>query len=86
MQDEFHISNMHAAEDQEQIRALLENVKQSESIIDGEALTPEDMTVNLLKHQRLGLAIGCYKLKTPQKKGVCLLTIWAWVKQFKLLH
>ncbi|EJS41636.1 uls1p [Saccharomyces arboricola H-6] len=68
MQDEFHISNMHAAEDQEQIRALLENVKQSESIIDGEALTPEDMTVNLLKHQRLGLH-WLLQVENSAKKG-----------------
>ncbi|CAI4051850.1 translocase ULS1 SKDI_15G3370 [Saccharomyces kudriavzevii IFO 1802] len=68
MQDEFHISNMHAAEDQEQIRALLENVKQSETIIDGEALTPEDMTVNLLKHQRLGLH-WLLQVENSAKKG-----------------
>ncbi|AJT76506.1 Uls1p [Saccharomyces cerevisiae YJM451] len=68
MQDEFHISNMHAAEDQEQIRALLENVKQSESIIDGEALTPEDITVNLLKHQRLGLH-WLLQVENSAKKG-----------------
>ncbi|QHS76289.1 translocase ULS1 [Saccharomyces paradoxus] len=70
MQDEFHISNMHAAEDQEQIRALLENVKQSESIIDGEALTPEDMTVNLLKHQRLGLHWLLQVESSPKKGGL----------------
>lgn len=46
----------------------LENVKQSESIIDGEALTPEDMTVNLLKHQRLGLH-WLLQVENSAKKG-----------------
>lgn len=49
------ITNVHSAQDQEQIRSLLENLKQSEDEVEGEALTPEGMTVNLLRHQRLGL-------------------------------
>lgn len=49
------ITNVHSVQDQEQIRSLLENLKQSEDEVEGEALTPEGMTVNLLRHQRLGL-------------------------------
>ncbi|EDO15871.1 hypothetical protein Kpol_1009p17 [Vanderwaltozyma polyspora DSM 70294] len=51
----YGIANIHAADDQQQIRDLLDTLKQDESIIEGESLTPEGMTVNLLKHQRVGL-------------------------------
>ena len=52
---QYGVLNIHAADEQEHIRELLENLKQDEMEIEGEALTPEGMTVNLLQHQRLGL-------------------------------
>lgn len=49
------ISNIHNAEDQENIRELLANVKENEDQIEGEEMTPDELTINLLKHQRIGL-------------------------------
>lgn len=62
------ISNIHSGQDQEQIRALLENLKETEDEIEGEALTPEGMTVNLLRHQRLGLQ-WLLNAETSKRKG-----------------
>lgn len=67
-QNDIHVANIHAAEDQEHIRALLENVKQDEAEIEGEALTPEELTVNLLKHQRVGLQ-WLLNVEKSKKKG-----------------
>lgn len=66
--NDINVANIHAAEDQEHIRALLENVKQDESEIEGEALTPEDLTVNLLKHQRVGLK-WLFNVEKSRKRG-----------------
>lgn len=65
-----NISNIHSTEDQEHIRALLENVKQDESEIEGETMTPEDLTVNLLKHQRIGLHWLLNVEKSSKKGGI----------------
>lgn len=51
----LQIANVQSQKDQVQIRELLESLKQDEHEIEGEALTPDGLTVNLLKHQRLGL-------------------------------
>ncbi|CCD24388.1 translocase ULS1 NDAI_0D00740 [Naumovozyma dairenensis CBS 421] len=68
VKDQYRVANVMAADDQEHIRELLQNVKQSESEIEGEALTPEDMTVNLLRHQKLGLH-WLLKIEQSRKKG-----------------
>lgn len=69
-ENSINVANIHAAEDQEHIRALLENVKQDESEIEGETLTPEDLTVNLMKHQRVGLKWLCNVEKSRKKGGI----------------
>lgn len=64
----FQVANVYSADDQEQIRSLLENIKQNEDEIEGETLTPEELTVNLLKHQRIGLQ-WLLKVESSKKKG-----------------
>lgn len=66
--DNFQVANVYSADDQEQIRSLLENIKQDEDEIEGETLTPEDLTVNLLKHQRVGLQ-WMLNVENSKKKG-----------------
>lgn len=65
-----NVSNIHSSEDQEHIRALLENVKQDESEIEGETMTPDELTVNLLKHQRIGLQWMLNVEKSSKKGGI----------------
>lgn len=62
------LTNIHDINDQKQIRELLNSVKQSENVIEGEAMTPEEMTVNLLKHQKLGLQ-WLLNVEDSSKKG-----------------
>ncbi|QLL35006.1 hypothetical protein HG536_0H03820 [Torulaspora globosa] len=64
----FQVANVYSADDQEQIRSLLENIKQDEDEIEGETLTPEELTVNLLKHQRIGLK-WLLNVENSRKKG-----------------
>ncbi|QLQ82128.1 hypothetical protein HG537_0G03830 [Torulaspora globosa] len=64
----FQVANVYSADDQEHIRSLLENIKQDEEEIEGETLTPEELTVNLLKHQRIGLQ-WLLKVEGSKKKG-----------------
>ncbi|CCF59268.1 hypothetical protein KAFR_0G02340 [Kazachstania africana CBS 2517] len=66
--DETGLANIHNISDQEHIRELLMNVKQTESETEGEVLTPEQMTVNLLKHQRIGLK-WLLNVESSKKKG-----------------
>ncbi|CDH14933.1 related to ATP-dependent helicase ULS1 [Zygosaccharomyces bailii ISA1307] len=65
-----NISNIHSLQDQEHIRALLENVKQDESEIEGEAMTPEELTINLLKHQRIGLQWLVHVEQSSKRGGI----------------
>lgn len=65
-----NLANIHSTEDQEHIRALLENVKQDESEIEGETMTPDELTVNLLKHQRIGLQWLLNVEKSTKKGGI----------------
>lgn len=51
----LQMSNIYNVQDNESLRNLLEGLKQHETEIEGEELTPEELTVNLLKHQRRGL-------------------------------
>ena len=53
--DHHSIANIHDTEDREFIRELLSSIKQSEEEVEGETLTPQEMTVNLLRHQKMGL-------------------------------
>lgn len=64
----FNMGNIHDVNEQKQIRELLSSFKSSENDIEGEELTPEDMTVNLLKHQRLGLR-WLLDVEESNKKG-----------------
>lgn len=64
----FNMGNIHDVNEQKQIRELLSSFKSSENNIEGEELTPEDMTVNLLKHQRLGLK-WLLDVEASNKKG-----------------
>lgn len=64
------ISNIHDSEDKEYIRELLANIKETENEIEGEEMTPEDLTVNLLKHQRLGLYWLLQVEKSKKKAGL----------------
>lgn len=66
--NQFRVANILAGDDQEHIRELLQNVKQTESESEGETLTPEDMTVNLLKHQKIGLH-WLLNVEASKKKG-----------------
>lgn len=47
--------NIYAGQKSEDLRLLLESIKTTEEEIEGESLTPDQMTVNLLPHQRKGL-------------------------------
>lgn len=67
MQD-LQVANIYSADDKEHIRSLLENIKQDEDEIEGEKLTPEELTVNLLRHQRIGLQ-WLLKVEKSKKKG-----------------
>lgn len=65
---QFHIGNIHDVKEQNQIRELLSSLKETESTIEGEELTPDEMTVNLLKHQRMGLK-WLVDVENSSKKG-----------------
>ncbi|CCE65232.1 hypothetical protein TPHA_0K00980 [Tetrapisispora phaffii CBS 4417] len=67
---QFGVANIHHAEEQEDIRNLLQSLKQTETEIDGEGMTPEEMTVNLMKHQRLGLSWLLSVEKSTKKGGL----------------
>lgn len=64
------ISNIHDAEDKEYIRELLANVKETENQVEGEEMTPEELTVNLLKHQKIGLSWLLKMEKSKRKAGL----------------
>lgn len=68
--DDLQIANLYSADDKEHIRALLENIKQDEDEIEGETLTPEQLTVNLLRHQRVGLQWLLNVEKSKKKGGI----------------
>lgn len=65
---QFHMGNIHDVNEQNQIRELLSSLKETESSIEGEELTPDEMTVNLLKHQRMGLK-WLVNVENSSKKG-----------------
>ncbi|KAL6942496.1 hypothetical protein ACO0QE_003672 [Hanseniaspora vineae] len=59
---------VYSAEERESIRSFLEEFKTRETEIEGETMTPEELTVNLMKHQRLGLH-WLLKMEDSVKKG-----------------
>ncbi|AAS50514.1 AAR147Wp [Eremothecium gossypii ATCC 10895] len=63
--NQLQMANIYTSRDHQSLNELLESLKQAETSIDGEELTPPDMTVNLLKHQRQGLY---WLLKTESSK------------------
>lgn len=65
---QFHMGNIHDISEQNQIRELLSSLKETENNIEGEEMTPEGMTVNLLKHQRMGLK-WLIDVENSSKKG-----------------
>ncbi|CCH58771.1 hypothetical protein TBLA_0A09880 [Henningerozyma blattae CBS 6284] len=67
-QNTFKMANVHDQDEQEAIREMLATLKKSEDSIEGESLTPEGMTVNLLKHQRMGLH-WLLNVEDSSKKG-----------------
>ena len=62
------MGSIHDAEDKEYIRELLANVKETENEIEGEEMSPEELTVNLLRHQRIGLH-WLLNVEKSKKKG-----------------
>lgn len=66
--DTIQMSNIYRSEDTESLRNLLEGLKQLETEVDGEELTPQDLTINLLKYQRQGLH-WLLNIEKSNKKG-----------------
>ncbi|AET38597.1 translocase ULS1 Ecym_3087 [Eremothecium cymbalariae DBVPG len=64
-ENQLQMSNIYTARDHQSLNELLESLKQTEVSVEGEELTPPEMTVNLLKHQRQGLH---WLLKTERSK------------------
>ncbi|CCH45119.1 putative DNA helicase ino80 [Wickerhamomyces ciferrii] len=56
-------------ENADDLRSFLESFKTIEEDIDGESNTPESLTVNLMKHQRMGLHWLEMNEDDPKKKG-----------------
>lgn len=68
--DNLQVANIYSVDDKEHIRALLEDIKQDEDEVEGETLTPEELTVNLLRHQRVGLQWLLNVEKSKKKGGI----------------
>ncbi|AMD22902.1 HHR133Wp [Eremothecium sinecaudum] len=64
-QNQLKIANIYTSKDHESLNELLESLKKVETSIAGEELTPPELTVNLLTHQRQGLH---WLLKTEKSK------------------
>lgn len=68
-QESQHGMNVYNSGTTEDLRSFLESIKTIEDSIEGESNTPEDLTVNLLKHQRLGLHWLELNENDEKKKG-----------------
>ncbi|KAM3159776.1 ULS1-like protein [Lachancea thermotolerans] len=64
----LHLSNIYNMHDNDSLHDLLEGLKTAETEIEGEELTPPELTVNLMKHQRQGLH-WLLSVEKSQKKG-----------------
>ncbi|SCU78152.1 LADA_0A04126g1_1 [Lachancea dasiensis] len=51
----LQLSNIYNIQDNDSLQELLEGLKTTEAEVEGEELTPPELTVNLMKHQRQGL-------------------------------
>ncbi|SCU82750.1 LAMI_0C00738g1_1 [Lachancea mirantina] len=66
----LQLSNIYNSQDNESLQELLESLKEVETEVDGEELTPPELTVNLMKHQRQGLSWLLAAEKSNKKGGL----------------
>ncbi|CDO95349.1 unnamed protein product [Kluyveromyces dobzhanskii CBS 2104] len=66
----LRMTNIYNTEDASSLRDLLEGLKEIETEVEGEDLTPNELTVNLLKHQRQGLRWLTSMEKSSKKGGL----------------
>ncbi|CEP63032.1 translocase ULS1 LALA0_S07e00870g [Lachancea lanzarotensis] len=66
----FQLSSIYNNQDNDSLQKLLEGLKTSEAEIEGEELTPPELTVNLMKHQRQGLHWLLQVEKSSKKGGL----------------
>ncbi|SCW00588.1 LAFE_0C07514g1_1 [Lachancea fermentati] len=64
----LQLSNIYTAQDNESLHKLLEDLKKTETEVKGEELTPPELTVNLMTHQRQGLH-WLLEAENSSKKG-----------------
>lgn len=64
-------NNVYADSDQRHIQNLLNNIRPDEELEDGMAQTPEELSVSLLKHQRMGLS-WLLRMENSASKGSLL--------------
>ncbi|SCU83805.1 LAME_0C06744g1_1 [Lachancea meyersii CBS 8951] len=64
----FQLSSIYNSQDNDSLQKLLEGLKTTEAEIEGEELTPPELTVNLMKHQRQGL-YWLLQVERSSKKG-----------------
>ncbi|SSD61223.1 uncharacterized protein SCODWIG_02984 [Saccharomycodes ludwigii] len=60
--------NVFSTEDHNSLRSFLEEMKKDEVNVEGEELTPDELTINLMKHQRQGLR-WLLAMEASSKKG-----------------
>ncbi|SCU81422.1 LAFA_0C04808g1_1 [Lachancea sp. 'fantastica'] len=66
----FQLSSIYNSQDNDSLQKLLEGLKTTEAEIEGEELTPPELTVNLMKHQRQGLHWLLQVEKSSKKGGL----------------
>ncbi|SCU99656.1 LANO_0F03004g1_1 [Lachancea nothofagi CBS 11611] len=64
----LQLSNIYNIQDNDSLQELLEGLKTTEAEVEGEELTPRELTVNLMKHQRKGLS-WLLQVEKSNKKG-----------------
>lgn len=69
-QNPLQLSNIYNIQDNDSLHELLEGLKTAETEIEGEELTPPEMTINLMKHQRQGLHWLLTVEKSNRKGGL----------------
>lgn len=70
MDQSLRMTNIYNASDASSLRDLLEGLKEIETEVEGEEMTPNELTVNLLKHQRQGLRWLLSMEKSSKKGGL----------------
>lgn len=66
----LRMTNIYNTADASSLRDLLEGLKEIETEVEGEDLTPNELTVNLLKHQRQGLRWLVSMEKSSKRGGL----------------